>query len=50
MLRSTEKISFNKLYMERSTRRSEFFKSLNTLIHRERIEKEIRKIYQKIRE
>ncbi|XOD66707.1 MAG: hypothetical protein ACMUEL_01275 [Flavobacteriales bacterium Tduv] len=33
--------------MERSTRRSEFFKRLNTLIHWEGMEKEIRKIYQK---
>ncbi|XOD67685.1 MAG: transposase [Flavobacteriales bacterium Tduv] len=47
MLRSTAQISFSELYMERSTRRSEFFKRLNTLIHWEGIEKEIRKIYQK---
>ncbi|XOD67411.1 MAG: hypothetical protein ACMUEL_05505 [Flavobacteriales bacterium Tduv] len=33
MLRSTEQISFSELYMERSTRRSEFFKKLKTLIH-----------------
>ncbi|XOD67732.1 MAG: hypothetical protein ACMUEL_07400 [Flavobacteriales bacterium Tduv] len=31
-----------------STRRNEFFKSLNTLIHLDGIEKEIRKIYQKV--
>ncbi|XOD66974.1 MAG: transposase [Flavobacteriales bacterium Tduv] len=33
MLRSTAQISFSELYMERSTRRSEFFKRLYTLIH-----------------
>ncbi|XOD67039.1 MAG: hypothetical protein ACMUEL_03245 [Flavobacteriales bacterium Tduv] len=33
--------------MERSTRRSEFFKKLKTLILWEEMEKEIRKIYQK---
>ncbi|XOD66930.1 MAG: hypothetical protein ACMUEL_02605 [Flavobacteriales bacterium Tduv] len=29
MIRSSAQISFNELYMERSTRRSEFFKMLN---------------------
>ncbi|XOD67036.1 MAG: hypothetical protein ACMUEL_03230 [Flavobacteriales bacterium Tduv] len=33
MLRSTEQLSFSKVYMERFTRRSEFFKRLKTLIH-----------------
>ncbi|XOD66991.1 MAG: hypothetical protein ACMUEL_02975 [Flavobacteriales bacterium Tduv] len=33
--------------MERSTRRNEFLKRLNTLIYWKRMEKEIRKIYQK---
>ncbi|XOD66971.1 MAG: hypothetical protein ACMUEL_02835 [Flavobacteriales bacterium Tduv] len=33
--------------MERFTRRSEFFKKLNILIHWEWMEKEIRKTYQK---
>ncbi|XOD67765.1 MAG: transposase [Flavobacteriales bacterium Tduv] len=47
MLRSTAQISFSELYMECSTRRSEFFKRLNTLIHWKGMEKEIRKIYQK---
>ncbi|XOD67323.1 MAG: hypothetical protein ACMUEL_04990 [Flavobacteriales bacterium Tduv] len=40
-------MSFSELYMERSTRRNEFFKRLNTLIHWEGMGKEIRKIYQK---
>ncbi|XOD67023.1 MAG: hypothetical protein ACMUEL_03155 [Flavobacteriales bacterium Tduv] len=35
MLRSTEQISFTELYMGCFTRRSEFFKRLNTLIHLE---------------
>ncbi|XOD67592.1 MAG: hypothetical protein ACMUEL_06590 [Flavobacteriales bacterium Tduv] len=39
MLRRTAQISFSELYMERSTRRSEFFKSLNTLTHWEGIKK-----------
>ncbi|XOD67693.1 MAG: hypothetical protein ACMUEL_07170 [Flavobacteriales bacterium Tduv] len=30
MLRSTAQIGFNELYIERSTRRSHFFKRLNT--------------------
>ncbi|XOD67168.1 MAG: hypothetical protein ACMUEL_04045 [Flavobacteriales bacterium Tduv] len=47
MLRSTAKISFSELHMERSTRGSGFFKKLNTQIHWEGMEKEIRKIYQK---
>ncbi|XOD67820.1 MAG: transposase [Flavobacteriales bacterium Tduv] len=47
MLRSTEQISFSELYMKRSTRRSQFFKRLNTLIPLGRDRKEIRKIYQK---
>ncbi|XOD66954.1 MAG: hypothetical protein ACMUEL_02735 [Flavobacteriales bacterium Tduv] len=34
--------------MKRFTRRSEFFKRLKTLIHWEKMEKEIRKIYQKV--
>ncbi|XOD67183.1 MAG: transposase [Flavobacteriales bacterium Tduv] len=34
--------------MKRSTRRSDFFKRLNTLIHWEEMEKEIKKIYQKV--
>ncbi|XOD67009.1 MAG: hypothetical protein ACMUEL_03080 [Flavobacteriales bacterium Tduv] len=33
MLRSTTKISFTELYMECSTRRCDFFKRLDTLIH-----------------
>ncbi|XOD68075.1 MAG: hypothetical protein ACMUEL_09465 [Flavobacteriales bacterium Tduv] len=45
MLKSTSQISFSELYLERSTRRSEFFKRLKTLINWERMEKEIRKIY-----
>ncbi|XOD66656.1 MAG: MIOREX complex component 7 [Flavobacteriales bacterium Tduv] len=48
MLRSTAQISFSELYMEFFSRRSEFFKTLNTLIHSEGMEKEIRKIYQKV--
>ncbi|XOD67181.1 MAG: hypothetical protein ACMUEL_04130 [Flavobacteriales bacterium Tduv] len=48
MLRSTVQISFSELCMERSSRKSEFFKRLNTLIHCEGMEKEIRKIYQKV--
>ncbi|XOD66860.1 MAG: hypothetical protein ACMUEL_02180 [Flavobacteriales bacterium Tduv] len=48
MLRSTAQIRFSDLYIDRSTRRSEFFKRLNTLIHWEDMEKEIRKIYQKV--
>ncbi|XOD67695.1 MAG: hypothetical protein ACMUEL_07180 [Flavobacteriales bacterium Tduv] len=32
MLRSTAQISFSEIYMECSTRRSDFFKRLNTLI------------------
>ncbi|XOD67354.1 MAG: hypothetical protein ACMUEL_05155 [Flavobacteriales bacterium Tduv] len=48
MLRSTEQMSFSELDMERSTRRIEFFKRLNTLIHWEGLEKEIRKIYKKV--
>ncbi|XOD68057.1 MAG: hypothetical protein ACMUEL_09370 [Flavobacteriales bacterium Tduv] len=47
MLRRTEQIIFSELYMERSTRRSDFFKRLKTLIHWEKMEKEIRKISQK---
>ncbi|XOD67452.1 MAG: hypothetical protein ACMUEL_05770 [Flavobacteriales bacterium Tduv] len=35
MLRSTEQISFSELYMERSTRRSDFFKRLKILIYLE---------------
>ncbi|XOD68022.1 MAG: hypothetical protein ACMUEL_09160 [Flavobacteriales bacterium Tduv] len=35
MLISTSQINFSELYMERFSRRSEFFKRLNTLIHRE---------------
>ncbi|XOD67609.1 MAG: hypothetical protein ACMUEL_06695 [Flavobacteriales bacterium Tduv] len=35
ILRNTAQISFSELYMERSSRRSEFFKSLKTLIHLE---------------
>ncbi|XOD66682.1 MAG: hypothetical protein ACMUEL_01145 [Flavobacteriales bacterium Tduv] len=33
MLRSTTQIRFTELHMERSTRRSEFFKRLKILIH-----------------
>ncbi|XOD67309.1 MAG: hypothetical protein ACMUEL_04915 [Flavobacteriales bacterium Tduv] len=33
ILRRTSKIRFSELYMEPSTKRSEFFKKLNTLIH-----------------
>ncbi|XOD67836.1 MAG: hypothetical protein ACMUEL_08050 [Flavobacteriales bacterium Tduv] len=33
--------------MDRSTEMSDFFKRLNTLIHWEGMQKEIRKIYQK---
>ncbi|XOD67868.1 MAG: hypothetical protein ACMUEL_08245 [Flavobacteriales bacterium Tduv] len=47
MLRSSAQISFSELYMEPSTRRSYFFKRLNTLFYWERMEKEIRKISQK---
>ncbi|XOD68108.1 MAG: transposase [Flavobacteriales bacterium Tduv] len=47
ILKSSEQIRFNELCMELSTRRSEFFKRLKTLIHWEGMEKEIRKIYQK---
>ncbi|XOD67230.1 MAG: integrase zinc binding domain-containing protein [Flavobacteriales bacterium Tduv] len=50
MLRSTVQISFSELYMERSTRRSEFFKRLKTLIYWEGMEKEIRKYIKKARE
>ncbi|XOD67186.1 MAG: hypothetical protein ACMUEL_04170 [Flavobacteriales bacterium Tduv] len=51
MLRNTAQISFNELYMERSTRRSEFFKKVkHPVIDWEGIEKEIRKIYQKTKE
>ncbi|XOD66739.1 MAG: hypothetical protein ACMUEL_01445 [Flavobacteriales bacterium Tduv] len=41
-------LSFSGLYMKGSTRRNEFLKRLNSLIHWEGMEKEIRKIYQKI--
>ncbi|XOD66790.1 MAG: hypothetical protein ACMUEL_01775 [Flavobacteriales bacterium Tduv] len=50
MLRSTAQIIFSELYMERSSRKSEFFKRLNTLIHWERMEKEIKKRIKKSRE
>ncbi|XOD66961.1 MAG: hypothetical protein ACMUEL_02780 [Flavobacteriales bacterium Tduv] len=50
MLRSTAQISFSELYMEHSIRRSAFFKKLKTLIHWEGMGKEIREIYQKVRE
>ncbi|XOD66792.1 MAG: hypothetical protein ACMUEL_01785 [Flavobacteriales bacterium Tduv] len=43
MLRSTAQISFIELYMERSTRRSKFFKRLKTLSQREEMEKETKK-------
>ncbi|XOD67372.1 MAG: hypothetical protein ACMUEL_05265 [Flavobacteriales bacterium Tduv] len=33
MIRKTVQIRFSELYMERSTRRSYFFKRLKTLIH-----------------
>ncbi|XOD68000.1 MAG: hypothetical protein ACMUEL_09025 [Flavobacteriales bacterium Tduv] len=33
ILRCISQIIFSELYVERSTRRSEFFKRLNTLIH-----------------
>ncbi|XOD66684.1 MAG: hypothetical protein ACMUEL_01160 [Flavobacteriales bacterium Tduv] len=33
MFRRTAQISFSELYIEPSTRRSDFFKRLNTLIH-----------------
>ncbi|XOD67558.1 MAG: hypothetical protein ACMUEL_06380 [Flavobacteriales bacterium Tduv] len=49
ILRSTAKINFSEVYMELSTRRSEFFKRLKTLIHLEEMEKEIKKIYQKVK-
>ncbi|XOD67002.1 MAG: hypothetical protein ACMUEL_03040 [Flavobacteriales bacterium Tduv] len=39
MLRSTAQVFFSELYIERSTRRSEFFKRLNTQIHWEGMEK-----------
>ncbi|XOD67076.1 MAG: hypothetical protein ACMUEL_03470 [Flavobacteriales bacterium Tduv] len=47
LLKSTRQINFSELYMERSTRKSEFFKRLKTLIHWEVMEKKIIKIYQK---
>ncbi|XOD67990.1 MAG: hypothetical protein ACMUEL_08950 [Flavobacteriales bacterium Tduv] len=50
MLRSIVQIIVSELYMERSTRKSEFFKRLIPLIYWEGMEKEIRKIYQKGRE
>ncbi|XOD67907.1 MAG: hypothetical protein ACMUEL_08450 [Flavobacteriales bacterium Tduv] len=40
-------MSFNELYVKLYTRRSKFFKRLNTFPHLERMKKEIRKIYQK---
>ncbi|XOD68099.1 MAG: hypothetical protein ACMUEL_09620 [Flavobacteriales bacterium Tduv] len=49
MLRSAAQKSFNELYMTRSTRRGEFFKRLNTLIHWEGMGKEIKKYIKKIR-
>ncbi|XOD68004.1 MAG: hypothetical protein ACMUEL_09050 [Flavobacteriales bacterium Tduv] len=33
MLRSTARITFSEVYMERSTKRSDLFKRLKTLIH-----------------
>ncbi|XOD66774.1 MAG: hypothetical protein ACMUEL_01680 [Flavobacteriales bacterium Tduv] len=39
MLRKTSQISFSELYMERSTRRNDFFKRLNTLPQWEGMEK-----------
>ncbi|XOD67030.1 MAG: hypothetical protein ACMUEL_03195 [Flavobacteriales bacterium Tduv] len=42
MLRSTAQINFTELYMEYSTRRSEFFKRLNTMTHWDGIEQEVK--------
>ncbi|XOD67471.1 MAG: hypothetical protein ACMUEL_05875 [Flavobacteriales bacterium Tduv] len=39
MLRSTAQISFSELYIERSSRRSEFFKRLKIFIQWEGMEK-----------
>ncbi|XOD66719.1 MAG: hypothetical protein ACMUEL_01345 [Flavobacteriales bacterium Tduv] len=39
MTRSTAQIRFTELYMERSTRRNEFFKRLKTLTHWQGMEK-----------
>ncbi|XOD66756.1 MAG: hypothetical protein ACMUEL_01555 [Flavobacteriales bacterium Tduv] len=50
MVRSTAKLSFSELYMERFTRRLNFSKSLKTLIYLESMEKEIRKYIKKARE
>ncbi|XOD66951.1 MAG: hypothetical protein ACMUEL_02715 [Flavobacteriales bacterium Tduv] len=47
MLRSSARISFSELNMKRSSRKSEFFKRLKTLIHWEVGGKEIRKTDQK---
>ncbi|XOD68078.1 MAG: hypothetical protein ACMUEL_09485 [Flavobacteriales bacterium Tduv] len=47
MLRSAAQISFSELYIDSSTRRSDFFKKLKTLMHREGMEKEIRKYIKK---
>ncbi|XOD66892.1 MAG: hypothetical protein ACMUEL_02355 [Flavobacteriales bacterium Tduv] len=47
MLRSTVKLRFSQLYMECSTRRSEFFQKVNHLDSLGRNGKKIRKIYQK---
>ncbi|XOD67020.1 MAG: hypothetical protein ACMUEL_03140 [Flavobacteriales bacterium Tduv] len=48
MLIRISQINFSELYMECSTRRSDFFKRLITLIHWEGMGKETRKIYQKV--
>ncbi|XOD67347.1 MAG: hypothetical protein ACMUEL_05120 [Flavobacteriales bacterium Tduv] len=39
MLRINAQLSFSERYMEHSTKRSEFFKRLNTVIHSEGMEK-----------
>ncbi|XOD67943.1 MAG: hypothetical protein ACMUEL_08670 [Flavobacteriales bacterium Tduv] len=50
ILRSTAQISFSQLCMERSTRRSEFFKKLKNSNLLGRDGEKIKKIYQKDRE
>lgn len=47
MIKNNAQISFTELYMERNTRKSQFFEQLNKLNHWGLIEKEIRKNYQK---
>lgn len=47
MIKNNAQISFTELYMERNTRKSQFFDQLNKLLNWDLIEKEIRKNYQK---